>query len=383
MIICKLWWSPTCGELTRTLKQWGKVLGETPDKTREILTYIRDEEIGEITGDLSADGKITIMSRRMFRDFAAQMDNRERQRRFREKGGGRSDRWIATRAVILERDEYMCAYCGRRADTVDHIKPKAKGGDENHNNLVACCKRCNMKKGDRTLQKAGMVFWKGFDISKVKKCNTDSNTEITPPSSSSTSSSTSKTKEDTSPGDVVDDLELDLANASDDPVFLKIPLADNTEFEIRESMIDRYRKLYPILDVRQCFREMEQYFRHDRPEKRSVMVRTFKGRITTWMKRSIERRQNLLATGVNTAVKKKPRKPGNYPRNVDCKFCGTEYIMHSDNEECPNPDCGERYYTRRIEDGEIKERYPGDAPAEKGVRKLVNDLAEKKGVERG
>ena len=65
---------------------------------------------------------------------------------------------ILTRRNILKRDGHKCAYCGR-ADlplTIDHIIPRSKGGDDSWENLVAACLPCNNKKGDRTLDDAGM-----------------------------------------------------------------------------------------------------------------------------------------------------------------------------------------------------------------------------------
>ncbi|MCX6150225.1 MAG: HNH endonuclease [Ignavibacteriales bacterium] len=63
---------------------------------------------------------------------------------------------MMTRKNILKRDMYKCAYCGR-SDlplTVDHIIPKARGGEETWENLVTACVACNNKKGDRTLEEA-------------------------------------------------------------------------------------------------------------------------------------------------------------------------------------------------------------------------------------
>jgi 5-methylcytosine-specific restriction endonuclease McrA len=34
--------------------------------------------------------------------------------------------------------------------TIDHIKPKAKGGTDADKNLATCCLRCNKKKGCKT-----------------------------------------------------------------------------------------------------------------------------------------------------------------------------------------------------------------------------------------
>lgn len=59
---------------------------------------------------------------------------------------------------ILRRDNYACQYCGRRGEslTVDHVVPRSRGGQTAWANVVAACLRCNLKKGDRTLEDAGM-----------------------------------------------------------------------------------------------------------------------------------------------------------------------------------------------------------------------------------
>lgn len=67
-------------------------------------------------------------------------------------------RVILTRKNIIKRDGNKCAYCGKSDVplTVDHIIPKAKGGSDAWENLVAACVHCNNKKGDRTASEAGM-----------------------------------------------------------------------------------------------------------------------------------------------------------------------------------------------------------------------------------
>ena len=65
---------------------------------------------------------------------------------------------VLTRKNILRRDSYKCAYCGR-ADlplTVDHVFPRARGGDDTWENLVTACTICNNRKGDRTPEEANM-----------------------------------------------------------------------------------------------------------------------------------------------------------------------------------------------------------------------------------
>lgn len=60
-------------------------------------------------------------------------------------------------ASVLERDDFICGYCGdQKANTVDHIVPKCKGGGTTFSNLIACCLKCNQYKADRTPEEAGL-----------------------------------------------------------------------------------------------------------------------------------------------------------------------------------------------------------------------------------
>ena len=61
---------------------------------------------------------------------------------------------------ILRRDHYVCQYCARRGDrlTVDHVTPRSRGGGTTWTNVVAACLRCNLHKGNRTLDEAGMAL---------------------------------------------------------------------------------------------------------------------------------------------------------------------------------------------------------------------------------
>lgn len=56
-----------------------------------------------------------------------------------------------TRAALMHRDRYRCAYCGGRAETIDHVVPRSRGGQHSWENCVACCSRCNHRKADRLL----------------------------------------------------------------------------------------------------------------------------------------------------------------------------------------------------------------------------------------
>ena len=63
-----------------------------------------------------------------------------------------------TRSNILLRDDEICQYCGKhtRELTLDHVIPRSRGGTSTWENLVACCKSCNGKKGNRLLKEVNM-----------------------------------------------------------------------------------------------------------------------------------------------------------------------------------------------------------------------------------
>lgn len=65
---------------------------------------------------------------------------------------------------VLRRDNHKCVFCGKHADTVEHIMPTSRGGDPRcWLNTAAACSPCNNKKGDRTLQESGMkLLWKPY-----------------------------------------------------------------------------------------------------------------------------------------------------------------------------------------------------------------------------
>ncbi|MCT9083923.1 HNH endonuclease [Streptomyces fulvoviolaceus] len=61
-----------------------------------------------------------------------------------------------SRRGVLVRDRHRCAYCGRRATTVDHVVPRAQGGQDTWLNTVASCAEDNHRKANRTPDEAGM-----------------------------------------------------------------------------------------------------------------------------------------------------------------------------------------------------------------------------------
>ena len=75
------------------------------------------------------------------------IERRHTQPRFRKK-------------VLYDRDDWSCQYCETRLSprsvTIDHVIPKSKGGLTTWKNCVVCCLECNLRKGPRLPDEAGM-----------------------------------------------------------------------------------------------------------------------------------------------------------------------------------------------------------------------------------
>jgi 5-methylcytosine-specific restriction endonuclease McrA len=62
------------------------------------------------------------------------------------------------RRAIFARDEGKCQYCGSPAENIDHVVPRSRGGEHRWENVVAACRRCNTRKGNRSLEQAGLTL---------------------------------------------------------------------------------------------------------------------------------------------------------------------------------------------------------------------------------
>ena len=72
------------------------------------------------------------------------------------------------RQAIRDRDGDNCRYCGvevnwsdrkgRAGGTYDHVVPVTRGGTDDLENIVVCCRGCNNRKGDRLLEVSGLVL---------------------------------------------------------------------------------------------------------------------------------------------------------------------------------------------------------------------------------
>lgn len=57
------------------------------------------------------------------------------------------------RKRILDRDGWVCVYCGSKDNlTLDHVIARSRGGDNSDKNLVTACRSCNSSKGAKSLE---------------------------------------------------------------------------------------------------------------------------------------------------------------------------------------------------------------------------------------
>lgn len=65
-----------------------------------------------------------------------------------------------SRKNLFRRDRHTCQYCGHRPPvdelSIDHVVPRSRGGISTWTNCVLSCLRCNRRKGNRTVEEAGM-----------------------------------------------------------------------------------------------------------------------------------------------------------------------------------------------------------------------------------
>lgn len=66
---------------------------------------------------------------------------------------------LLNRSNVFRRDKGECQYCGSKKQlTLDHVIPRSKGGKTSWTNLVTACNRCNVNKGDKTPEQAGLTL---------------------------------------------------------------------------------------------------------------------------------------------------------------------------------------------------------------------------------
>ncbi len=66
---------------------------------------------------------------------------------------------VGIKEQVLQRDEYICQYCGThcfdtyvqdpKSVTLDHFFPRSAGGRNDIDNLITSCRDCNLHKGQK------------------------------------------------------------------------------------------------------------------------------------------------------------------------------------------------------------------------------------------
>lgn len=77
------------------------------------------------------------------------------------------------RSFIFSRSDSKCVYCGAKAEEIDHVVPRSKGGTNSTYNLVAACRRCNEKKSNLTLKAFGKLMSRDYSHLEPKKLPKD------------------------------------------------------------------------------------------------------------------------------------------------------------------------------------------------------------------
>ena len=77
------------------------------------------------------------------------------------------------RSFIFSRSDGKCVYCGAKAEEIDHVVPRSKGGTNSTYNLVASCRSCNEKKSNLSLKAFGKLMGKDYSHIEPKKLPKD------------------------------------------------------------------------------------------------------------------------------------------------------------------------------------------------------------------
>ncbi len=73
------------------------------------------------------------------------------------------------RDFIFQKFNYKCVYCGKKGEEIEHIIPKSKGGTNSIKNLTLSCRKCNIAKGNLSLEAFGKKIGKDLSHLKPKK----------------------------------------------------------------------------------------------------------------------------------------------------------------------------------------------------------------------
>ena len=73
------------------------------------------------------------------------------------------------RSFLFKKHNGRCVYCSNKAEEIEHLIPKSKGGTDSVHNLVIACRKCNELKGKLSLKEFEKVVGKDFSHLEPKE----------------------------------------------------------------------------------------------------------------------------------------------------------------------------------------------------------------------
>ena len=73
------------------------------------------------------------------------------------------------RSYLFKKHNGRCVYCGSKAEEIEHVISKSKGGTDSPYNLVIACRKCNELKGKLSLKEFGKLVGKDFSHLEPKE----------------------------------------------------------------------------------------------------------------------------------------------------------------------------------------------------------------------
>ena len=77
------------------------------------------------------------------------------------------------KSFLFSKTNHKCSYCRAKAQEIDHIVPRAKGGTNSTYNLTPACRLCNEKKSNLSLKEFGKLMNKDYSHLEPKKLPKD------------------------------------------------------------------------------------------------------------------------------------------------------------------------------------------------------------------
>ena len=126
---------------------WKRALGAVLGGRAEIVEYYKKLTIGTPSGPFPFPS-IVRFTRGVFTANFRAIHNRAR----------------LSKKSLYMRDKGKCQYCSvslaYNESTVDHVRPKSRGGTHAWNNVVLACQKCNQKKGANLLKDSDLKLLK-------------------------------------------------------------------------------------------------------------------------------------------------------------------------------------------------------------------------------